>query len=271
MDGFINQLQSLVPEGFSLTSFFQAAALLCIGSLVLGFLGRVAFGHRSVLNQSVSSSIGILFIYAATVVIHSYGVNLNFLVSPLPFVSIAGDYLRVFSFQAAGYVLICGEVLSMIILAFLVNLVNGWLPQGKHMLGWLFFRCLSVALAMLLHALVTQLLAIWLPQGLLTWAPVILLGLLVLMLAVGALKFLVGAALSTVNPLIAVLYTFFFASVIGKQLSKAMLTTALIAALVWGLNTIGCTVIFIAEAALVAYLPLMIVLLLLWYLVGKIL
>lgn len=271
MDELMNTLQSLVPASFDMPAFLQAAALLCIGSLILGFLGRVAFGHRSVLNQSVSSVIGILCIYAATVVIHSYGMNLEFLVSPLPFVSISGAYLQIFSFQAADYVTVCGQVLSMIILAFLVNLADGWLPKGKHIIGWLFFRILSVVMAMLLHALVLYLLALWLPEGLLTWAPVILLGLLVLMLAVGALKFLVGAALTAVNPLIAVLYTFFFASIVGKMLSKAMLTTLLISALVWGLNRLGVVLVFIGEAALIAYAPLLIVLLLLWYVVGKIL
>ena len=63
----------------------------------------------------------------------------------------------------ADYVMICGEVLDMIILAFLVNLVNSWLPQGKKLIGWLFFRCLSVAVAMLLHALTQNLLSAFLP------------------------------------------------------------------------------------------------------------
>ena len=271
MDEIVNLLQSLVPENFSMETFLKAALVLCIGSLLIGFLGRMVFGKRSVLNQSVSSAIGILFIYAVTIVIYSYGINLSFLVSPLPFVTLSGEYLNIFSFSGAHYVSICGELLNMIILAFLVNLVNGWLPKGKKLLGWLFFRCLSVALAMVLFAIVNNLVNAFLPEGLLTWAPVILLGLLILMLLVGALKFLVGAVLSTVNPLIAVLYTFFFASVIGKQLSKAMLTTLLISALVYALNYVGCTAVFIDAAALAAYVPLLVLLLVLWYVIGHLL
>ena len=266
MEEIMNMLQSLVPENFDMPTFLKAAGILCIGSLVLGFLGRTVFGKKSVLNQSVSSAIGILFIYAATIVIYSYGIDLNFLVSPLPFVSLSGEYLRIFSFAGADYVAICGQLLDMVILAFLVNLVNSWLPTGKKLLGWIFFRCVSVVGAMLFYAVVNHLLAAFLPEGLLMWAPVILLGLLVLMLLTGALKILVGAVLSTVNPVVGLLYT-----VVGKQLSKAVLTTLLISGMVMGLNYIGCSMIYIGAAALAAYLPLLIILLVLWYVIGRIL
>ena len=99
----------------------------------------------------------------------------------------------------------------------------------------------------------------------------ILLGLLIIMLAVGALKFLVGAVLTTVNPLIGFLYTFFFANVVGKQLSKAVLTTAILSALVYGLSVIGWTTIFIGVSALTAYIPFLVILLLVWYISGKVL
>ena len=116
MEEILKTLQSLVPADFDYANFLKAALLLCIGSLVLGFLGRMIFGKRSVLNQSVSSSIGILFIYAATIAIYSYGVDLGFLLSPLPFVSLSGEYLQIFSFLGADYTVICEQVLSMIIL-----------------------------------------------------------------------------------------------------------------------------------------------------------
>lgn len=269
MDALITIVQSVVPENFNAEVFLKAALVFFISFIVLGFLGRIAFGKHSTLNQSVSSAIGILFIYAVTVVIYSYGLDLDFLVSPLPFVSLSGEYLRIFTFSGSDYVTVCGQLLNMIILAFLVNLVNGWLPTGKKLLSWLFFRCFSVAGAMLLHVLVNSILNAFLPEGLLVWAPVILLGLLLLMLAVGALKYVIGLAIGSVNPLIGFLYTFFFATFVGKQLSKAILTTALISGLVILLNYVGCSAVFIGAAALAAYIPLLIILLVLWYIIGQ--
>jgi len=268
MDAIISMFQSVVPENFNAELFLKAALALFISFLILGFLGRIAFGKHSTLNQSVSSAVGILFIYAVTIIIYSYGLDLQFLVSPLPFISFSGEYLHIFAFSGAGYVTVCGHLLNMIILAFLVNLVNGWLPKGKKLLGWLFFRCLSVAGAMLLHVLVNCIVSAFLPEGLLIWAPVILLVLLLLMLAVGALKYLIGAVIGSVNPLIGFLYTFFFATFVGKQLSKAILTTALLSGLVILLNYIGCSAVYIGSTALAAYVPLLIVVLLLWYVIG---
>ena len=271
MEALLYQIKSMVQNEEQMRSFLILALVMTVGSLIFGFIGRFAFGKKSVLSQSVSSAIGILFIYAVTIVIHSYGLNLQFLASPLPFVTISDEWLGIFPIAQSGYVAICGELLNMIILAFLVNLLNQWMPQGKKLFPWLFFRVISVALGMVAFAGANYLLTMFLPEGLLTWAPVILLGLLVVMLLVGALKGLMGAVLATVNPLIGFLYTFFFANVVGKMLTRAMLTTLLLTALVYGLNYLGVAGLAIGTAVLVAYIPLLLLLLVLWYIIGKLL
>lgn len=257
-----------LPAGFDLPSYLTAALVLILGIFIIGGLGRLIFGKKSVLNQSVSALIGILFIYAVTIVVYSYGIQLDFLISPLPFIALANNELHIFPILTSHYTEICGHLLNMVILAFLVNLVNNWMPKGKKVFGWLVFRCLSVVIAMALFTLVSSLLNVWLPDELLKWAPVILLVILVSSLLLGALKLLVGAVLTTVNPLLAVLYTFFFASVLGKQVSKAILTTVLAAILVAALNYFGVTAIYVGTAALTAYIPLIIILLVLWYVIG---
>lgn len=272
METILQAIQSLFPENFPIETMLQGALIILGGFMVVGALARLIFGKRSVLNQSISSVIGILFIYAITVVIYSYGVSdLKFLISPLPFITISDEYLNIFNILEADYTVVSNELLNAVILAFLVNLANSWLPKGKKFITWLLSRCASVAFAMILHAVVNFVLNAYLPEGLLTYAPSILLGILVAMLAVGALKFVVGAILTTVNPIIAFLYTFFFANIIGKMLSKAMLTALLMAGLVYGLNQFGIVAVFIGVSALPAYIPLLIVLLGLWYLIGHIL
>lgn len=264
-------LSALDAAGFRGETFLQASLILSLSMLVLGFIARFAFGKRSAVNHAVSSAIGILFFYALTVVLYSAGAEFQAFVAPLPFIQISGEQLAIFSFQGADYTVVCSELLSMIILAFLVNLLDTVLPKGKGIFSWFFFRCATVFLALVLHLIVTWLFTTFLPAGIVTYAPTILLILLVVMLAVGALKLLVGIALSSVSPLVGFLYTFFFATMVGKQLSKAMLTTLLLAALVLALNYIGLTVISIASAALVAYIPLLLILAVIWYLVNQLL
>ena len=234
-------------------------------------LSRFAFGKRSALNHSVSSAIGILFVYAATVVLYSMGARYQRFIAPLPFVSFSGTEMRLFHFLSADYTVICTQLLSMIILAFLANLFDGILPKGKKIIGWLFFRCLTVVLAMAAHLAVDWLFTTYLPQGLVTYAPTIVLCLLILLLGVGALKVVIGALLATVNPLIGAFYTFFFATIVGKALSKALLTTAILTAIILALNYIGIAAVSIASAALIAYIPLLVILIAVWYVVGVLL
>ena len=270
MNAIVNLLESFVPEGFQIEAFLKMILFLAVGAVAIGGLGRICLGKGSVLTRSVSSSISIFFIYVITIIVYSFGVNLQFLLSPLPFVAIDGDYLILKIYEISQYTDICGQVLSMIILAFLANLADSWLPIGKNLFAWFFFRCLSVVIAMLLHLVSLSLLALLLPAGFLVWAPVVLLGLLLLMMAVGAMKVVVGALISTVNPLIGALYTFFFASILGKQISKAVLTTVILAVVVWLLHYLGIASVYSASAALAAYIPLLIILVGVWYLVGHI-
>ena len=271
MESLFAQIQSLFADEAKMHSFLLLVLVLAVSSLVFGFIGRFAFGKKSVQNQSVSSAIGILFIYAVTILLTSAGVNLNILISPLPFISLNDDCLALYPILNFEFVSLCGELLNMVIFAFVVNLINSWMPNGKHFITWLLFRVLSVVLGMVAFTLVNMLLLPLLPEGFITWAPVILLGLLVIMLAVGALKFVIGALLITVNPLIGFLYTFFFANIVGKMLARAMLTTLLIAALVAGLCFIGITLFAIGYATLIACVVIMLLLLVLWYIVGKLL
>lgn len=256
--------------GVDFDTFWKAALVLLLGTFLLSLFGRFVFGKRSALNNAVSSAFGILFIYAVTVVLHGVGGSLTRFVAPLPFISISGETMHLFSFIGAHYTVLCSEVLSMIILAFLVNLADGWLPKGKNIFTWLFFRLLTVVIGYLLHLIVVGLFATYLPEGIVTYAPAVLLVLLLVLLLTGALKIVVGALLTTVNPIIGGLYTFFFATVIGKQVTKAVLTTAILSGLVIGLHYLGVAAISIASAALIAYIPIMLILIVLWYVVYQI-
>lgn len=267
MESVVNYFASM---NLNISVFLKAVAMLLAALLALALVGRFIFGKRSALSRAISSAIGILFIYAITIILGGAGEEFQKFIAPLPFVTIEGDSMVLFNFQA-DYTVVCTQILSMIILSFLMNLVDGWLPTGKNVIVWMLFRCLAVVLGLALHLFVTGLLTQHLPEGLVTYAPVILLAILALMLLTGALKFLVGLVLTTVNPLIAALYTFFFANVVGKQITKAILTTGILAGLVWVLQKMGVVAIAIASAALAAYIPLIILLLLLWYLVGKLL
>lgn len=268
----MDKLQAaLQASGFDTTQFLTFVLIFAVGSILLSSIGRFAFGKRSMLNQAVSSAVGIIFVYALMIVLQSLGAAYSAFVAPLPFVTFTEETVTLFSFAGADYTLICAQLLSAVILAFIANLFDGILPRGKNIIVWLLCRCLTVLMAAAAHLIVSGLLTTYVPAELLTYAPVILLGLLVLLLLVGALKIVVGAILATVNPLFAAFYTFFFATIVGKALTKALLTSALLAGLVFLLNYFGIEAIAIGAAVLTAYVPFLLVLLLIWYLIGFVL
>ncbi len=262
-------LTYLRAQNLDIPSLVTSGTILLVGSLIVGLFARFIFGKKSTFSHTVSSAIGIVFLYALTVILSSLGTKFQFFVAPLPYVTIADHQLVLFSFTNADKLLLCGEILRMIILSFCANLIDIILPRGKHILSWLFFRTLMVLGALALHLLSNTLLTVLLPQGILTYAPPILLCLLLLMLLTGSLRFLVGIALIAVNPVIAALYTFFFANLIGRQLTKAVFTAALITGLLLLLQYAGISTLSVVSTALLAYIPFALLLAGLWYAVCR--
>ena len=272
MDYIVTKLMPNLPSDIDLTAMIRLLLIVVVGSLLLGVLGRVVFGRRSGLNHSVSSAIGILFVYAITIVIYTFDpVNLSRFLSPLPFVSFHGEYLLIFSFTGSEYPAICTQVLNMIILAFLVNLLDTWIPKGKNILTWYLYRFLTVVLAMVAQLIVTGLLTAYLPGVLVTYAPIILLGILLILVLLSILKVVLGLILTVANPILGAVYAFFFSSMIGKMLGKAIVTTLILSALVYLLEYLGYGIVCITAAALTAYIPLVVVLLIMWYVLGHVL
>ena len=265
MDLISNPFQN---AGLDLRTYAIAGGVMILAMLLTGTVGRLVCGKRSVIGGTVSSSIAILFIYALTFVLSCAGAEFEALVAPLPFLTILGHNVFLHSFYGA-FSYICNELLSMVILAFLVNLIDSWLPRGKKLFSWLSFRLLTVCLGLILHLVAVYLFSTYAPAEIQTYAPMILLGILSLLILTGALKLLVGVILVSVSPVIAALYTFFFANIFGKQITEAVLTTALLAGLIYLLNYMGIFVVSIVQSALIALIPFAVILIVLWFVANK--
>lgn len=261
-----------LPAELDLISVLKFIGIFAFAVLFVGLLARVVIGSKSSLNHSVSAAMGILCIYALSIVVYTFNpYGLSKYLSPLPFVEFQGETLRIFSFHTAGLAAICREVLSMVILAFLVNLLDSFIPKGKKILGWYLYRFFGVILSMAAHYLTVWAFRTYLPGTLAAYAPMILLGILAAMLVLGLLNVVLSVVLTVVNPIIGALYTFFFSNIFGKQISKAIVTTGILCGVVYALNYFGYSLIGISAAALTAYLPMILILLVLWYVIGHLL
>ena len=263
---------SYLPKQIDWGAATEFMLYFAAASLILGLLSRMVLGKSSSLNHSLSSAMGILFIYAVTIVVYTFRPwNLEMFLSPLPFVTFSGDYLILLPISDIQLPALCSEVLSLVILAFLVNLLDSFIPRGERFGTWLVLRLLTVVFSMMLHLLVRWGFRTYLPEVLVTYAPVILLLVLAFMLLSGLVNLILGLVIAVTNPFLGAMYTFFFSSIVGKQLSKAVFTSAIICAIAYLMDLFGYTVICITAASLLTYIPLALVLLGLWYLIGHIL
>lgn len=243
--------------------------LLIVVTLAFGILFRLLFGIRSNMNRAMSAALGILCIYAVTIVIYTLDPwKLTKLLSPLPFAVFKGDLLFLIPFRNTDFTTICSHVLSLVILAFLVNLADAIMPDGRNPIVWYILRFFTVVFAMILNLVCGWALNRYLPGFLVQYAPALLLILLVCFLLLGISKVILGIVLTAVNPWIGGLYTFFFSNFIGRQLTKAVLSAFLLCLLFFFLEYFGYSVIAINNSALLSYIPLAGSLLVLWYLLG---
>lgn len=272
MENALSILSGYLPAELDLLSMLKFTLLFAAGMLVLGMIGRFALGKRSNLNHAVSSAIGILLIYALTIVVLTFRPwDLERFLSPLPFVSFSEESMIIAPLLGTDIMLIARQILSLVIIAFLMNLLDSIMPKGKGIILWYLTRFVSVVLAMGLHYIVNWVFDTYFPGVLVTYAPIILLGILGFMMLLGLLKVLLGLVLTVVNPILGAIYSFFFANKIGKMLSKAVLTTIILCLVVYAVEYFGFTVIAIDMDSLVSYAPFSAVLLVLWYLIGHIL
>ena len=240
LENAITAVGEYIPTQISFTTMLQFLLYFAAASLILGVLSRFILGKRSSLNHSLSSAMGILFIYVVTVVIYTFK-PLFFaeLLSPLPFVNFYGDYIVLFPFAPGDIPALCSGALSLIILAFLVNLLDTFIPKGKTIVGWYLLRLVSIVLAMGLHYVVHWAFNTYLPDVLVTYAPMILLFLLVFMLLLSVLNLVLGVALTVMNPIFGAIYTFFFSNIIGKQLTKAVFSSLIVGIIFFLLDYFG--------------------------------
>jgi len=270
--GELMEAVSRIPVNMDFGTIAKFLLFYVAGSLILSCLGRVILGKQSSLNHSLSSAMAILFIYAVTIVVYTFKPwNLEALLSPLPFVTFFNDYMVVMPVVGIRPTVLSRELLSLIFLAFLVNLTDICLPRGKSVLGWFLWRSISVVASMGLHLLMHWAFDTFLPNVLVTYAPIILLLLLVLMMFLGFLNAVLGLVLTITNPIIGAAYAFFFSNIVGKQLTKAFFTAGILSVIVYLMSVFDYNFVNISIFSLSAYVPLAFVSLILWYLIGHLL
>ena len=201
----------------------------CLGCFILAALFRLIFGKRSTAVASVTITLDILVLYMAVVLLPLYVPNIDCYLPTLPFSSIGAGYIEFMVIPQLGRDLLAAQIIDLLIIAFLFGLTETLLPEGKNIFTWLLLRILTIVLVCtalwIVHTLSTSLL----PGFIQTYAPVLLLAFITVLLALTVFKWFFGLILGmSCGPFIGAIYTFVVGNIVGKQLAKAALTCILI-------------------------------------------
>ena len=270
VDTLMNSIIQIITDP-NLIGSLLTALVVCAGCFIAGSLLRLIFGKRSTAVRSVTTALGILITYILNHLLFVSGTALTSLLVPLPLVQFDGSLIRVFALSELTSQAMCYELVNLILLAFLFGLMDDLLPAGKNMITWLLLRCVSILVAYIGFAAANLLFTRILPGFILAYAPIILIGLLVLFLAVTIFKWLIGLILGVSGgPILGAVYTFFISHVVGKQLTKSALTSGILYLLVYLANRFGYTAIALGDSVHITSVLVLAMLTAVWYCVYKI-
>lgn len=264
IDSILNTTGSLIPT--SLEEMLLLLFLLAVFSMGLGLVFRIFFGKRCTVNCSISGFLGALFVYALTVTVYTLKPwNLNQYLSPLPFAIFRSDILILSSSACDTLSLLSAQLLSLIILCFIIQLLSNLLPKECSFFIWLLIRLLGLVLTIFLNLAANWALNTFLPGVIAEYAPMILVGVLAATLLISLFNPLLCILFTVANPVMGILYTFFFKNTIGKNLTRAVLSAVLVCALFYLMEYAGFSVIDITHMSLLTYAPFAAVLIGVWY------
>ena len=264
IETFLQSANSLIPA--SLQNTIILFAVLSVFLLGAGLVLRIFFGEKCTVNRSISGFMAILFIYALTALIYSLQLqNVTQYLVPLPFAVFRNDLLIV-SFSAyTTKSLMCSQLLSLIILGFIIHLMNFLLPSGQSFFPWLLMRLVGAVAAVAAFIAASWALNTFLPTAIAQSAPVILVTVLAVTLLVSLFNPLLCILFTAANPIIGLLYTFFFSNTIGKNLTRAVLSAALICVFFYAMEYFGLSAVYITKDAMLRYSPFAAAMLGVWF------
>lgn len=232
VDTILDSLPASIGDG-NLISIF----IICAGFFLLAGLLRLIFGRRGTAVKAVYATLDILVLYCIIFVLHQSAPAVIPYLPALPFATFGNGFVALLPILETERLLLCIELIDLIILVFLFGLLEDLLPEGKHFFAWLMLRILCILAVYVMYNLVDWIFTAILPGFILAYAPVILLVLLAVFLAVTVFKWLIGLILGvTGGPVLGAIYTFFISNIIGKQFTKAALSSGIIMVLLYLAN-----------------------------------
>lgn len=261
-------LLEIILSDMFLFLFIFSLAVLCVT-----FIARIILKPNSSLKHAIVSSLAIMMFYIGCLCVYIFNpAGLSRYLAPLPFIYIVDNEITLVNLLTSTFPEICRNLVSMVLLAYLINQINSYTPPNLKMLGWFLYRVLCLFAAFFIHYLVYRVINkidhSIIPELMRDYISIIIISILVFMFLLGFIKFLVGLVVSVQNPMFGGSYQFFFVNKVGKNLSRALGSTAILTAFVIVMHHLDYGTLPIDAESLDQYIPFGLCMLFLWVIVG---
>lgn len=237
---------------------FKLLILAAVIVVSLYLFDRV-FGKGSSLNCAIAATISLVLVYFGTIVIKRFLPELAVILPPLPFLDIQQDRMVLMDFvHEWNRDTFFPALLQLYLLSFIVNLLEGLIPDGKNYLSWCLWRVLVVLTVLMPYTVLHTLISRHVPIFFGVLAAPLSLFVISFILLIGLCKGFSLAFSTPLTPLMNELYNLFYSNPVWKHSSKAIVTVALILSAIALLCRDSMTVFLFGSLPFLLLLPILI-------------
>ena len=274
MEAIPTYILSLFPEGFQPLDLLRIVIYLVGIVMILALLVRLIHKKASQYNHALSSAMALIFMYLMVILLYQVMPQIlaPVLVKlPLIDVDFETGLITLFQFSSEKFSQNCLELLYVLILSFCLIGLDDIIPDAKNVGTWMILQFVIACIAMAIYCFVLSCVETFIPEVFTSYAPMILICILLFLVFLGILKVVLSLVLMAVNPLLGAVGAFFSSNKLGLALGKSVLCSSILLAATALLKSNGLTIIAMSDLNLVVCLLPMAVLAILWVVIGHIL
>ena len=274
LDLIAEYILSLFPAGFNPTDMVHSLLYIIAIAVVVAVGIRMIHKKASQYNHALSSAMALMFMYLLLIQLHKLVPEIvDPLLDKLPLVdmNLESGKVTLYQFSMKDFSGTCTEFLNLYILSFCLIGLDDLIPDAKNTPSWIILQFIIVCLAMAIYTFLLRCINHFMPDLISSFAPMILVSILLFMVFLGLLKVILTMMLVAVNPLLGAISAFFSSNKLGLALGKAVMCSLVLVAVCLFMYQKEFMVFALADLTLlVCFLP-MAVLAMLWVVIGHLL
>ena len=265
---------SLFPEGFKPMDMIKGLVYIIAVSVIIAVVTRLIHKKASQYNHALSSGMALMFMYMLLIQLRRLFPELiDPVLSKLPLIELNAEAgtIGLYHFTAKEFLHGCTEYLYLFILCFCLIGLDDLIPDAKNAASWIVLQFVILSLSFVIYNFVIKCLNHFIPEMMDSFAPMILVSILLFMIFLGLLKVLLTLMLTAVNPLLAAVSAFFSGNKVGLALGKSVMCSIMLFAVSVFMTHQNFSVFRLEDLTLLVCFAPMFVMVILWFGIGHLL